>query len=103
MKRQALTHPDLLIPISIKSIIDYLLKYGLEEVGLFRLAGSHAEIQELKNKLNMGETIDNEKPIYNIHDIGTLFKRFFRELPTPLLTYNFYHSFIASVGWFFFY
>jgi myosin IX len=120
MERQKLSHPDLLIPVAMKSIIDYIIQHGLDEVGVFRLAGNQIDIQTLKEKIdtgflipssphnnnnnnnNNGEASENNSPQiqeYNIHDIATLFKRFLRELPTPLLSFTIYHRFIAVSGW----
>jgi hypothetical protein len=74
------------VPKLIEHCVAHLRQNGaLEEEGMFRLAGRSTEIAALRLKFNMAEwpTLTSED---DIHTVGSVMKKYLRELPTPLLT-----------------
>jgi len=63
--------------------------------GLFRLSGSSATIQDLRQQYNEGKdvTIGAEE---DAHVAAGVLKLFLREMPIPLLPNNLYHDFIRT-------
>lgn len=53
---------------------------GIEEIGIFRLAGSESILKEIKSQLNT----DTFKGSDEVHCLATLIKRWFGELPTRI-------------------
>eukprot|EP00009_Paramoeba_aestuarina_P003890 CAMPEP_0201516534 /NCGR_PEP_ID=MMETSP0161_2-20130828/7844_1 /ASSEMBLY_ACC=CAM_ASM_000251 /TAXON_ID=180227 /ORGANISM="Neoparamoeba aestuarina, Strain SoJaBio B1-5/56/2" /LENGTH=479 /DNA_ID=CAMNT_0047913707 /DNA_START=40 /DNA_END=1476 /DNA_ORIENTATION=+ len=73
-----------------------MLKKNAQTEGIFRLSGTRSKIQELVATLNMRKMVDFTK--YDEHTVAGVLKQFFRELPTPLMTFEFYESFHQCLG-----
>ncbi|KAF9386487.1 hypothetical protein CPB97_003661 [Podila verticillata] len=74
------------IPAVLFRCVEFLEAKGVDEVGLYRVPGSHASVQKLKKMFDSGKdynllVMDGIDP----NDIATLLKLYLRELPTPLL------------------
>jgi len=54
---------------------------GLEAEGIFRRAGLESEMKRLREQLNQGEKVSCKNP----HTVGTMLKRWFKEVPVRLL------------------
>jgi hypothetical protein len=69
----------------------------MDLVGIFRVPGSHSEINKIKEKLDKGDLVDFSDP--NVcktpHTVAAVLKLYFRELKEPLLTYELYDVFLA--------
>jgi len=85
------------IPILVEKTVHFLDEHADEE-GLFRVSPSAARLTELATmysdidslvNLNLPEVEDNP------HVVAGLLKKFLRELPDPMLTYELYTCFIA--------
>ena len=100
MERQRQIKGELKIPLIFKQFIDYLKEFGLKEVGIFRLAGHHAEIMQINNKIDEGEEIIFDFKT-NAHNVAALFKKYLRDLPTPLLTFDLYTKLVGNTRLFF--
>jgi len=95
-------YPNRMIPPPLKEAIDYIRAVGLEkEEGIFRIGGVKTGIAALRETLDSGGSIDFEN-VTNVHNVTGLLKMFFRELPTPLLTYDLYSRWLAIPGRVFF-
>ncbi|KAG0266853.1 hypothetical protein BG011_000468 [Mortierella polycephala] len=75
-----------MVPAVLYRCAEYLEAKGVDEVGLYRVPGSHASVQKLKRMFDTGKdlnllTMDGIDP----NDIATLLKLYLRELPMPLL------------------
>lgn len=92
--------PDSLqVPQIVQTCVQYLQQNGLSVIGLFRVAGSVKRCRQLKVDLESGgelfiRTDDEEGLEHYPHDIATLLKEFFRDLPQPLLTSELYPAFL---------
>lgn len=75
----------------------------IDTEGIFRRSGNIARINELKRKINEGNTIDMSSE--DTHVVAGLLKTFLRDLNEPLLTYELYDEIIQFLGlfslWFF--
>ncbi|KAJ1984197.1 hypothetical protein H4R34_000803 [Dimargaris verticillata] len=71
---------------------------GLEEVGIYRVPGSMAGINRLKDELNRGHwDLDlSTDPYQDINVVAGIVKQFLRELPEPLLTFQLYDGFVNA-------
>jgi hypothetical protein len=74
--------------------IDFLLKRGSEEPGIFRICGSDLQVREMKKLADKGKLKLKEN--FDVHNVASLFKMYFREMHEPLLTFDLYEQFIAA-------
>lgn len=94
------------VPLVVKRCIDVIENYGLNIEGIYRTSGSKSSVQHLKesidanfaNYLLIGNNIDPD----NIRDTdiycaASILKIYFASLPEPLLTQEYFHSFIDTV------
>jgi len=81
---------DAELPPLLQNIRDYFEKHeSYKEEGIFRISGTHEEIQQLKAKFDLGLEVDLEEAS-SVHVVAALLKLYFRELPEPLITYDLY-------------
>lgn len=71
----------------------------IDTEGIFRRSGNIARINELKRKINEGNTIDMSSE--DTHVVAGLLKTFLRDLNEPLLTYELYDEIIQFLGEFY--
>lgn len=72
---------------------------GLDEVGIYRVPGSLASVQALKEAFDTGKDVDmDDDRWFDINTVAGCFKLFLRELPETLLTKTLYRQFTAAVG-----
>jgi len=84
------------IPLFIQKGCRYIRRHGLKQEGIFRIGGVQNEIYDLQTRLNNGELVDFTT-ITSVHTVTGLLKMFFRDLPTPILTYTLYQKFLDAV------
>lgn len=88
------TGPNVL-PLIATKCIAYLTDKALLESGVFRLPGRVTRVEELRQSFNRGEDPDiSSEP--EIHAVGSLFKRYLRDLPAPLLTAERFDAFLSA-------
>nr|XP_054749801.1 SLIT-ROBO Rho GTPase-activating protein 1-like [Lytechinus pictus] len=86
------------IPPIVLSCIDFISVYGLNHHGIFRLPGSHLEINDMKEKFEKGQD-----PIYGLGEAGdvnvvaSVLKAYFRELPEPLFPISLFDDFMECI------
>ena len=68
---------------------------ALGERGIFRKAGSESRTQALRDSLSKTSNRVDFAP-YKSHDVSSLVKRYLRELPEPLLTFQLHELFLVS-------
>ncbi|CAM9584269.1 unnamed protein product [Laminaria digitata] len=94
------------VPWVLKRFVGFLSKFGLESVGLFRLAGDGVDRAILRAALDDGnqvcwdpeEEVEGEKECLSLTDVNMvaqLLKAFFRELPEPLVPFSAYSKVVA--------
>eukprot|EP01094_Clydonella_sp_ATCC50884_P026478 TRINITY_DN7270_c0_g2_i1.p1 TRINITY_DN7270_c0_g2~~TRINITY_DN7270_c0_g2_i1.p1 ORF type:complete len:500 (+),score=205.28 TRINITY_DN7270_c0_g2_i1:204-1703(+) len=97
LEKQRAKFPDLEVPQFVWEVARYIREQDgmIKTVGLFRVRGRLAEIRDLKAKLNGGLELKLDSSI-NIHNATSLLKSFLRELPVPLITHEYYGSFLKA-------
>jgi len=87
-------HQDENIPPIMNTCMDFLSKpENLEVEGIFRKSGNAAQIKELMQRINNGESI-----VFNdgdVHIAAVILKTFLKELDEPVLTYKLYDYIIG--------
>lgn len=76
-----------------------LLETGLEEEGLFRIAGSTSKVKKLKAAFD-ATLMDLEgllTEFCDVHVIANALKCYLRELPEPLLTFVLYNEWMCAI------
>jgi hypothetical protein len=88
------------VPLVVYQCIQAVDLYGLEVEGIYRIPGTSSHIQAMKALFDSDATqVDFRNPEAFQHDVNSvagLLKQFFRELPDPLLTKDFYTKFIEA-------
>ncbi|KAI8601974.1 hypothetical protein EDD21DRAFT_404051 [Dissophora ornata] len=74
------------VPAVLYRCAEFLEAKGVDEVGLYRIPGSHANVQKLKRIFDTGRDYNlMAMDAIDPNDIATLLKLYLRELPSPLL------------------
>ncbi|KAF2867171.1 hypothetical protein BDV95DRAFT_185845 [Massariosphaeria phaeospora] len=88
------------VPVVVYQCIQAVDLFGLETEGIYRIPGTSSHIQAMKAIFDSNATqVDFRNPEAFQHDVNSvagLLKQFFRELPDPLLTLEFYTKFIEA-------
>ncbi|CAJ0594420.1 unnamed protein product [Cylicocyclus nassatus] len=91
---------NLQVPRIVENCTQYLMAYGLNTVGLFRVAGNAKRCRQLKSTLEKvgGGTAISDELVENTtaHDVATLLKEYFRDLPQSLLPREHYQAYITA-------
>jgi hypothetical protein len=80
------------VPNIVTSCCEFL-RSALEHPGLFRLSGSAASINKLRDAFDAGDAVDFSE--VDVDSVAGLLKLYIRQLPEPPLTYNLYAEFLA--------
>lgn len=84
------------IPYIVKSCTRFIEKHGII-FGIYRLSGMRVNIHKLRQDFDKNpkiSMIDSEAISNDAHAVACVLKQYFRELPTPLLTFHMYEKFI---------
>ncbi|KAF1838476.1 RhoGAP-domain-containing protein [Decorospora gaudefroyi] len=88
------------VPMVVYQCIQAVDLYGLEVEGIYRIPGTSSHIQQMKALFDSDASqVDFRNPEAFQHDVNSvagLLKQFFRELPDPLLTRDFYSKYIDA-------
>lgn len=87
---------QLRIPIVIDDIIRALRQKDMSVEGIFRLNGNIKNLRELTDQINSAPLKSPAFDKYSAVQLAALMKKWIRELPNPLLTFNLYEIWIAS-------
>uniref|UniRef100_A0A3B4TY26 SH3-domain binding protein 1 n=1 Tax=Seriola dumerili TaxID=41447 RepID=A0A3B4TY26_SERDU len=85
------------IAAPIQECIHMLLRTGMLEEGLFRLAAAASVVKRLKTCLDQG-TVDHSDFSMDPHAVAGALKCYFRELPEPLMTSELYNDWFKAAG-----
>ncbi|CAH2352682.1 RHO GTPase-activating protein Rgd1p [[Candida] railenensis] len=94
------------VPLVVKKCIDTLEAYGLNVEGIYRASGNVNAVTQLKesidekftNYLLIGSNINPSNVLdTDVYTVASLLKLYFSSLPEPLLTSEYYQSFIDTV------
>ncbi|XP_072228989.1 SH3 domain-binding protein 1 [Leuresthes tenuis] len=85
------------IAVPIQECIHMLLRTGMKEEGLFRLAAAASVVKRLKTCLDQ-ETVDHSEFSMDPHAVAGALKCYLRELPEPLMTFELYSDWFKAAG-----
>lgn len=74
-----------------------LLKSGIEQPGIFRLAGGLPQLRKLKAMFDSNR-MDEEEWEHDVFTLAQAIKLYLRELPEPLLTFAMFEDWISCIG-----
>ncbi|MED6267619.1 SLIT-ROBO Rho GTPase-activating protein 1 [Characodon lateralis] len=73
------------IPRVVESCIRYINLYGLQHQGIFRVSGSHLEVNDIKNSFERGnDPLTDDEDNHDINSVAGVLKLYFRGLENPL-------------------
>ncbi|EGW34567.1 uncharacterized protein SPAPADRAFT_54685 [Spathaspora passalidarum NRRL Y-27907] len=84
------------VPIVIDDVINALRQKDMSVEGIFRLNGNIKKLRELTDEINKNPSKSPDFSIQTAVQLAALMKKWLRELPNPLLTYNLYDVWISS-------
>ncbi|XP_071857955.1 unconventional myosin-IXa isoform X3 [Bombus fervidus] len=86
------------VPIVVDRLITTIEMHGLYTEGIYRKSGVSSKVKELKVKMDEGdlEKVDFEN--YQVHVLAAVLKSFFRDMPEPLLTFEYYDDFLHAAN-----
>ncbi|KAI8393884.1 uncharacterized protein BYT42DRAFT_22588 [Radiomyces spectabilis] len=86
------------IPIIAEKCMKEIEARGLEEVGIYRVAGTGSIVTQLKREFNRNSAkVNLSDPAWaDINVVADAFKQFLRELPEPVLTHGLYDELINA-------
>nr|XP_034195854.1 unconventional myosin-IXAa-like isoform X2 [Osmia lignaria] len=86
------------VPVVVDRLITTIEMHGLYTEGIYRKSGVSSKVKELKLKMDEGdlEKVDFEN--YQVHVLAAVLKSFFRDMPEPLLTFEYYDDFLHAAN-----
>ncbi|KAI0829687.1 hypothetical protein BC628DRAFT_1358220 [Trametes gibbosa] len=78
-----------LVPALVVRCAQHIIRWGIQEEGLFRVSGRSSHVTKLRSEFDAGTDYDLTKcepGDLDPHAVASIFKTFLRELPEPLLT-----------------
>ncbi len=75
----------------------YFETYGVQTEGLFRISAEKPVLDELVAKFDDGSPVDISSYADSGHTMAGLLKRYFREMPEPLIPFDLYEPFTRAV------
>ena len=93
------------IPMIVEQCVKRVEEKGMDSVGIYRLSGNASTIQKLRLLYNEDpKKIDlSDEDWSDINVVTGTLKLYFRELKSPLMTFEKYDAFIAASSTFNFY
>ncbi|XP_074620007.1 rho GTPase-activating protein 24-like isoform X2 [Acropora palmata] len=84
------------VPLIVHKCVDFIIAHGLKEEGLFRLPGHVEKVASLKDAFNKGKNPELESTRTEVHSVASVLKSYFRELPEPLIPYDYFEVFLTA-------
>ena len=82
------------IPFVLAITMKYIRNYGMNTEGIFRVPGDGLKIETFKRVFDSGATEVDFRGC-SVHDVGGILKLYLRELPVPLIPFEYYPIFIT--------
>ncbi|XP_046748909.1 unconventional myosin-IXAa-like isoform X5 [Diprion similis] len=86
------------VPLVVDRLITTIELHGLYTEGLYRKSGVSSKVRELKSKMDEGALEDVDFENYQVHVLAAVLKSFFRDMPEPLLTFEYYDDFLHAAN-----
>lgn len=86
------------VPFFVNDCIAAIEKRGLSFDGLYRVCGNVSTVQKLRIMVDQEEKVVlGESPFDDVHALTGSLKLYFRELPEPLIPYDFFSGFVTAI------
>eukprot|EP00033_Pygsuia_biforma_P002466 GCRY01002734.1.p1 GENE.GCRY01002734.1~~GCRY01002734.1.p1 ORF type:complete len:211 (-),score=48.20 GCRY01002734.1:64-696(-) len=76
--------------------MEYLIERALDIEGIFRIPGSARRVKEMREEIDKHGSVNFSEYECTEHDVASLFKLFFREMPDPLFTSALYDNLLDA-------
>ncbi|XP_070552605.1 arf-GAP with Rho-GAP domain, ANK repeat and PH domain-containing protein 1-like isoform X2 [Ptychodera flava] len=96
LHEQQLTEDN--VPVLVSKCIGYIAIHGLTEEGIYRRAGQDSKVKSVLAEFSADARSVNLDD-YPVHEVANALKRFFRNLPDPLLTKALHAKWIEIAGY----
>ncbi|XP_065185428.1 rho GTPase-activating protein 18-like isoform X1 [Sycon ciliatum] len=96
LERDQLVDPSARIPFFVTQICEFMEENGLEKEGIFRVPGNSAKLKRLREEMESGPIRSFSWEGRGVNDAATFLKQFLRELPIPLLTFEYLSLFTVA-------
>ncbi|XP_077999313.1 rho GTPase-activating protein 24-like [Glandiceps talaboti] len=73
------------IPTIVEQCVSFIRENGLQEEGIFRLAGRAALVKKLQEQFDTGQKPDFKALNVDVHSVASLLKLYLRSLPEPVI------------------
>ncbi|KAL0268144.1 UNVERIFIED_CONTAM: hypothetical protein PYX00_010199 [Menopon gallinae] len=87
------TEPN--IPNIVSACLRHIENFGLHTLGIFRVSSSKKRVRQLREEFDSGKEMTLGEDCCP-HDVATLLKEYFRDLPEPLLCKDLYQAFVHT-------
>ncbi|XP_077983972.1 arf-GAP with Rho-GAP domain, ANK repeat and PH domain-containing protein 2-like [Glandiceps talaboti] len=88
------------IPVLVEQCIEFVARHGMKEVGIYRTAGQESKVEGLLRDFSQdARAVRLDSGKYPLNEVTNALKRFFRNLPEPLLTKALYPQWIEKSGY----
>uniref|UniRef100_A0A8C6DZH3 BCR activator of RhoGEF and GTPase n=1 Tax=Moschus moschiferus TaxID=68415 RepID=A0A8C6DZH3_MOSMO len=87
------------VPYIVRQCVEEIERRGMEEVGIYRVSGVATDIQALKAAFDLNnKDVSVMMSEMDVNAIAGTLKLYFRELPEPLFTDEFYPNFAEGIA-----
>ncbi|XP_031995316.1 breakpoint cluster region protein [Hylobates moloch] len=87
------------VPYIVRQCVEEIERRGMEEVGIYRVSGVATDIQALKAAFDVNnKDVSVMMSEMDVNAIAGMLKLYFRELPEPLFTDEFYPNFAEGIA-----
>ncbi|PWN48569.1 RhoGAP-domain-containing protein [Violaceomyces palustris] len=86
------------VPVIVEKCIQAVEAFGMDYEGIYRKSGGSSQLKVITQLFERGMPFDLEDSdrFNDVSAITSVLKNYFRELPTPLLTYDLHEEFIKA-------
>lgn len=86
-----------MIPSIVTRCVEEVEARGMDMEGIYRKSGGSGQVKQVQQGFEKdGHHFDISDPDLDIHAVTSALKQYFRKLPTPLITYDVYETFLEA-------
>lgn len=87
------------VPVIVDKCINFVYAHGIMSEGIYRRSGTNSKVTSLLSLLRKDAwEVQLSRKEYTEYDVSSVLKRFFRDLPEPLLTNTLHKYFCNAAG-----
>ncbi|RMY82590.1 hypothetical protein D0862_11959 [Hortaea werneckii] len=85
-----------MIPSIVTRCVEEVESRGMDMEGIYRKSGGSGQVKLVQQGFEKDGHFDISDPDLDIHAVTSALKQYFRKLPTPLITYDVYETFLEA-------